>query len=556
MRSLIIDGQILQTDAWHRGMGKYILQVLDELNRNYSSKVNIALLLNDRLSMDQSRVETLHYLFPDIQIVHCDLPITDKDTKEKDSKHYKKLLDDRIDQLFPNTEKFFLLTSLFLFDFFAEFPTNCHKLLMFYDLTPLLFWKDLGGYFPEELYMKRFSKLYEADHIFSISETTRSDLLKVFGVDPVSVTNINGGFTKIAEVTNQPKGFSVPSKFVLFPTGNLPHKNNILTIKAFNQYCLKNGENIKLLVTSYFSDDTRQHLQSLSDNIIFTGNVSDNELEWLYENAEAVIFSSKYEGLGMPNLDAVANKKPIIASDIPVFKEMSKHAFYYFDPDDSDDLEHQLEEALSGSKFSSKLTHYEGILQRYTWTRTTKQLHDFIEKADSKDFTITTSEPSHRKKSKIAVCSIHPGIKNQIGQLSEQLYSSLKDNFNVDYFFDSNGLSFRELDRPTFLVQMNCRAFDINELNLTTYAKYDAVVYLVDNFALPSRLAQRAVVLPGIVISDSFEGLNQQAELLKQLILDKPSYNYKYSDNGFKEYQDIKKLILSRIETTKEVVRR
>lgn len=545
-RSLIIDGQILQTDGWYRGMGKYIVQVLEELNRNYSKDIDIALLLNNNLSYDKSRLETLKLLCPNIKIMSLDLPVPTKQNRNKDAKVYKKQLSLHIDRLFPNTEKFYLLTSLFLFDFFTEFPDNCHRLVVFYDLMPLLFWKDLGGYFPQELYMARFTKLYEAEHIFAISETTRRDLLKVFGFNPDLVTNINGGFIKIADKPSKPKNFIVPTRYILFPTGSLQHKNNELTVRAFEHYCSKNKSNIKLLITSHFSKQAKTELHALSKHIIFTDNVSDQELEWLYENAEAIIFSSKYEGLGMPILDAVANKKPVIASRIPVFEEMTKHAFYFFDPENSAALVSQIEEALAKSNLKKRFEHYPRIMNKYTWANTTKALFSYIQKPHqliSDTPGVKTPAPNTQR---IAICSLHPGInEGKIYHLSEQLYSSLKDILHVEYYFDSKGLNFRELERPTFLAELGCKVFDIDNLNLSTYSQYDLVVYILDGASVPSRVAQRAAVLPGIVISGVFSGLNQQGELFKQLILDNALNNYVYNDKGYEEYKDIVAYITS-----------
>ena len=550
-RSLIIDGQILQTDGWYRGMGKYLLQVLGELSRNYTEDTEIALILNDNLLQDQQRFETLHYLFPNVKIMHWDLPVPDHKKPRKGAKQYQKQLTQYVDQNFPDTEKFYLMTALFLFDFFAEFPRGSRKLALFYDLTPLLFWRDLGGYFPRDLYMERFNRLYEAEHIFAISETTRQDLLNVFGLNPELVTNINGGFIKIAEEPIKPKGFTVPSKFVLFPTGNLPHKNNLLTVKAFNRYCLKNKDNTKLLITSHFSDEAKRHLTSQSKHIVFTDNVSDNELEWLYENAEAIIFSSKYEGLGMPILDAVANKKPVVASVIPVFKEMTRDAFYFFDHENIDDLEQQIEQALAKHGFKGKLQHYPDIMDKYTWAKTTDKIAAYVADNQKRPADHVPAAQS-RPKPRIAVCSLSPGIKDQIGRLSEQLYFSLKDQFKIDYYFDSQGLNFRELERPTFLDLMDCQAFDITRLGLNTYPKYDLVVYIIDKAAIPSRVAQRAVVLPGVVISGDLSGLVSERKLMKQLILAKPNENYVYNAKGFTEYQNIASYLSAMVTRARE----
>jgi len=537
-RSLIIDGQILQTNAWYRGMGKYVLQVLDELSRNYAGQIDIGLLLNDRILCDKTRFETLRYLYPNIKLIHADLPLP-KSTKREETEPYKKQLNQCIEKQFPGTEKFYLLTALFLFDFFTEYPDGCHKLVLFYDLTPLLFWHDLGGYFPEELYMQRFNRVFEAEHIFAISETTRQDLLKVFGLNPTLVSNINGGFIKIADKTSRPKDFTVPAKFILFPTGDLPHKNNALTVKAFNEYCLKHKGKLKLLITSHFSDKSKEYLQSLSDHIIFTGNVSDNELEWLYENADAIIFSSKYEGLGMPILDAIANRKPIITSKIPVFEEMSKSAFYYFNPEDSEELERQIEQALLKRKFEDKRKHYNEVMDKYTWAKTTEKIYAYItQEVENKSLESNNAKLS-RKKPRLAVCALHPGIKGPIEQLSEQLYFSLKNDFQVDYYFDSNGQNFRDFGRPTFLNLTDCKVLDITQLDLSSYQKYEVVVYILDELAIPSRVAQRAIVLPGIIIKGDLQGLDKQGQLMEQLILNSSDCIYVYQEAEFSEYQNI-----------------
>src|SRR5690606_28149825 len=108
------------------------------------------------------------------------------------------------------------------FDFFAQFPHECHKMLMMYDITPLMFWQDLGAYFLPHLYMKRFEQIYEADLILSISETVRRDVLETFGLDPEKVVNIDGGFSKKSTAV-KPKGFKIPPHYGLLPTGDLPH---------------------------------------------------------------------------------------------------------------------------------------------------------------------------------------------------------------------------------------------------------------------------------------------------------------------------------------------
>jgi glycosyltransferase involved in cell wall biosynthesis len=531
MKSLIIDGQMLQTDAWHRGMGRYVLQVLRQLN-NKAEEVEVAMLFNSNLQCDESRFETIKYLYPNIKQYREALPLASKKYVKPEA--YKRALDDFVNREFSGKDTSFLITSLFLFDFFAEFPANCHKLLIFYDLIPLEFWQDLGGYFPPELYMARFKSLYEAEVIFAISETTRKDLLKEFGLPPELVVNVNGGFTRIAEVTKRPVSFKVPDNYILFPTGDLPHKNNDVAVKGFDEYVKRNGSQTRLLVTSSFSEDSKKRLRTLSDKVVFTNNVSDEELEWLYQNAAMVLFASKYEGLGLPILDAVANKKPIITSKVLVFQEMSEQAFYFFDPANPDDLAAALEMASDHNNFAAKLPHYPAIMEKYTWTNTATAILEHIPKGKPAELKYEdTSKP------KIAVVSIQPAIAGQIGRAAEALYFCLRQEFEVDYYFDANGVHFRDMERPTFLDYLDCKAMDINQLNIESYRKYKSVIYLLDNAAFPSRLAQRAAVLPGIAVTGKLPKMDAQNEMLKTVVLNNQYDHSELNVTGFKAYKQL-----------------
>jgi glycosyltransferase involved in cell wall biosynthesis len=493
-KNLIIDGQVLQTDAWHRGMGKYTLQLLQELSTLNASELSISVLFNDNIKCDKSRFEVIKLACPNILQVKGSLPLARNKTTTK--QQYTKELDNIVAKNFKNFDNHFLITSLFTFDFFAEYPSSCRKILLFYDLTPLLFWKDLGGYFPPDMYMKRFEQILESELILSISETTRKDLLATFGLPPEKIVNIDGGFSGLAKKGKKPKDFVVPKDFVLFPTGDLPHKNNEVAVRGFNKYIQKYHKPLKILITSTFSEKSQQQLHEKCQNIVFTGNVTDEELNWLYQNARAVLFASKYEGLGIPILDAVINAKPVIATNIPVFKEMTSNAYYYFEPDNIDTLFKALDDAISAKESTQKQKDYPKIIKKYTWENTGKT---FLKTVLNYQFSASGLRRSSNPR--IAIASIHPGAPLNGPRLSEQIYCNLKDDYEVDFFFDANGYHYKDMDRPTFLDYFdNCSVFDIDKLNLDTYKDYKAIIYILDKMAIPSRVAQRACVLPGYLI--------------------------------------------------------
>lgn len=493
-KNLIIDCQVLQTEAWHRGMGKYTLQLIQELGKLAKGKIGVSLIFNSVLSLDESRLEAIKYLCPDATQYQLDLPIPEG--RRDGESQYKNKLSKFIAENFSNQKNYYAITSLFTFDFYALFPDNCHKALLFYDLTPLLFWRDLGGYFPPHLYLKRFKEIYAADIIFSISETTRKDLINITGISSSKVVNINGGNTNLTLKTEKPKNFVVPERYVLFPTGDLPHKNNELGIKGFTSFNRRYGNDFSLLVTSRFNRQSQEYLSIYGDKVVFTGNVKDEELSWLYKNAEAILFTSKYEGLGIPLLDAASHNKPSIVSRIPVFEEISKEAFYYFDVDSSEDLDRALEEGLAKRDYDSKSKIYRKLLKKYSWKKTAEVMLDTILAYQG------TTAAAVRRKKKVAIVSLHPGIKNQVGRLAELLSGKMQTDFSLTFFFDPMGLSPQEIERPTFLDQIDKNAFDITSFNIKRYKEFDEVIYLIDDTGLNSQVSFLASVLPGILFHD------------------------------------------------------
>jgi len=527
-RTLLLDGQVFQTEAWDRGMGKYMLQLMKSMSESKPDDMELKIIFNSRIETDEVRFETITYLCPNFEHLFAELPLAT--SRHTSARQYVRILDKFIaDNVDSNRQLTYMITSLFMFDVFAEFPRAADiKTLIFYDLIPLLNWSDLGGYFPPHLYMSRFDRLYESDIVFCISETTRQDVIDTFGVDDVKAVNINGGFTEHHLLAAKPTTFVVPPHFILFPSGDLPHKNNDLIFRAFKKVVASNKD-IHLLVTSRFSEVTKEKLQSIgARNVVFTGNVSDEELQYLYQHAAAVLFGSKYEGLGLPVLDAVFHEKPVVASDIDVFKEMSEDAFYLFKVSEVRAASEAIVSALKKKSFKQKRAHYPAILAKYDWKNVADTVLSHIKTATKKDLS-ATSQPI----SKIAIVALNPGIQGTAGRIAEPLYGKLKGKVQLDYFFDSCGFLPTELERPTFLDYVDgARSYDIKRLTITRYKKYDRVFYLFDTAATNYVIMQYIATLPGYVIyNDTMDTHSNMYQIASAMSLKKQAFNGKKPDN-------------------------
>lgn len=498
---IVIDGQLLQTDAWDRGMGKYMLQVLHQLSEQSPSDMELTILFNENIESPKERYEDLDYHCPNItqRIVRLPLPSQNEETEDK----YIQAIDTYlINEFSDDVQLTFMLTNIFTFDIFAEYPSiYCRKTMIFYDLIPLMQWKQLGGYFPPHLYMARFKRIFEADKIFCISETTRTDLIKTFGILEEKTLNINGGYTAHDLPAKYPVSFDVPERFVLLPTGNLPHKNNHLVFKAFNEV-RKKHKGVYLVVTSKFTDHFKKELLDIcSERVIFSQNVSEQELQYLYQKANLVVFGSKYEGLGLPVLDAVMYAKPIVASRIPVFEEMTEDAFYFFDVESYISAARAIEQALDHDNFPVKQAHYPKILEKYNWEHVGAAVVSDLATSTVTDYSAVIQVRKIRPK--IAVVSTNPGVTDSIARMAEKVFVRLRDDFQLAYFFDGRGMNHKKMERPTFLDHVGVDVFDINHMTIDVYKSFDQVFYLVDKASLDFMITQNMACLPGCVVIDS-----------------------------------------------------
>ena len=171
--------------------------------------------------------------------------------------------------------------------------------------------------------------------------------------------------------------------YVLFVGTIEPRKNIINLVRGYSQinpqlrdkYPLvlaggkgwKDSESLKLI------DD----LQKKGVNIILTGYITDEEKAALYENASICIQPSLYEGFGMPILEAMSYEKPVVCSDLEVFREVAGNAAEYFDAKDPDQLSACLARVMDSVELQEDLSKKSrDYIQKYpTWQHVAKELH-------------------------------------------------------------------------------------------------------------------------------------------------------------------------------------
>lgn len=179
-------------------------------------------------------------------------------------------------------------------------------------------------------------------------------------------------------------------KFILYVGTIAPHKNIDTLIRAFAPI-KASGYPYKLVIAGkkgWMYEEVfkiASELQ-LEKDIVFTGFVSDEELEVLYKQAEVFVSASLYEGFGFPPLEAMGRGCVAVVSDIPVFRETCGDSVVYCDPKKVEDITRSILEALSNKELRQALMDKgKKRVGLFNWDKVAKQTYEtYLEVLDNK----------------------------------------------------------------------------------------------------------------------------------------------------------------------------
>ncbi len=154
----------------------------------------------------------------------------------------------------------------------------------------------------------------------------------------------------LAGGTGPPAEASVKPPFVLYPAATYPHKNHATLLEAHSAVRARHHD-LQLVLTGARG---RAHAQvteqaARTPGVVHLGWVDDARLASLMSQAAAVAFPSRYEGFGLPVLEAMQSGTPVIASSTTALPEVVGECGTLVDPDDIDGWVDALSEARSGS---------------------------------------------------------------------------------------------------------------------------------------------------------------------------------------------------------------
>lgn len=296
--------------------------------------------------------------------------------------------------LYQQTGLYFLLNKIKPDVLFAPSPSTP----IFYPKTYMTIHDCAYDRFPEfsslasKIYFKSMfyaAKLF-AKGVITVSNFSKKELMDVYNIKRKKIHVISEGPPSLPEieegfVEKTKEKFNIKGPYLFYIGISRPRKNIAGMLKAFKKFQNKNKDYQFVLAgkeDKRFIDINKKIQQlGLEGQVIKTGFVSEKEKVALYKGAEALFFTTYYEGFGLPVLEAQSLGTPVLTSNTSSLPEVAGKGALLVDPYDADDIAKGLEKITKNKKLRKKITkNGKENLKRFSWNKSANRLLRTIKK--------------------------------------------------------------------------------------------------------------------------------------------------------------------------------
>jgi alpha-1,3-rhamnosyl/mannosyltransferase len=201
-----------------------------------------------------------------------------------------------------------------------------------------------------------------ADLILTLSESARTDIERVLGISRAKIR-----VTYLGAPTLDPEPSS-KEPYLLFVGGTEKRKNLAAVLEAF-----KSIEGFELRVVGQNKASPVHDARRDQSGVRWLGFIGEEELVDLYRHATALVFPSRYEGFGLPVLEAMARRTPVIASNSSSIPEVAQGAAILVDPDDVEGLRDAMRRVCTEPALRAELTERGAeVVSGFSWDETAR----------------------------------------------------------------------------------------------------------------------------------------------------------------------------------------
>jgi glycosyltransferase involved in cell wall biosynthesis len=254
-----------------------------------------------------------------------------------------------------------------------------------HDLIPAVFPEEnMPDAAVRRAYWTRLELTRHAARVLSVSRATAKDAIRFIGLRPERIVVTGGGVSPAFEPPEsrvaaldalRRRRPAIDGDYVLF-TGGMDYRKNVDgLLEAYAGLPQNLRERFALVIVGRLGvEDAKgpfaRHAASLgiADRVVLTGHVDDDELVLLYQGTSLFVFPSRYEGFGLPVIEALACGAPAIAGRNSSLVELVEEDEALFETTEPRSIEIALARALSDEDVRERLRRPE-IRAQFTWTR-------------------------------------------------------------------------------------------------------------------------------------------------------------------------------------------
>lgn len=259
-----------------------------------------------------------------------------------------------------------------------------------HDLIPMILPEYRGGPLVRLYTSLVAAAAANADLLLADSEASRQDILKHLALPPEKVRTVHLApaphyepletWTQIEYIT---KKYNLPETYVLYMGGYDVRKNLKALLYAWTYVARGLGDTVKLVLagnlpegdTSFFPDPMKIARElDIAEYIVTPGWIEEADKPLLYGAARVFVYPSRYEGFGLPVLEAMACGTPVVTTNVSSLPELAGADAFQIDPDDTRHLASPII-ALSIQEDTHNDMANRGYQQamKFTWEKTARQ---------------------------------------------------------------------------------------------------------------------------------------------------------------------------------------
>ena len=197
----------------------------------------------------------------------------------------------------------------------------------------------------------------EADRIIAISECTKRDIMRFGGVEPQRIDVVYQSCSTEFKVRESEKklqevhsSYMLPERYIVNVGTIEERKNILLAVKAMPML----PADVSLVIvgrSTPYADMVKEYVEKngLGQRVKFLHNVPHKDLPAIYQMAEACVYPSRYEGFGLPIIEAIQSGLPVVACTGSCLEEAGGNDTIYVKPDDAYGMAEAIKQVLVGA---------------------------------------------------------------------------------------------------------------------------------------------------------------------------------------------------------------